>query len=71
MIKMFSGLIKNPYIFFQIGVYAHIHATFLVVERADRFLGQALYGLHFVADKEMLKEIFLSTFEGNVDLLQS
>ena len=37
----------------------------LVVEIADRFLGQ-----HFVADKEVPKRIFLSTFEGNVDLLQ-
>ena len=39
---------KNIY-FFQIsavytGVCAYMHATFLVVEIADRFLGQALYG---------------------------
>ena len=50
MIKMLSGNKENRYIFFQISpvcildVCAYIHATFLVVEIADRFLGQALYG---------------------------
>ena len=48
-----------------------MHTTFLVGEMNDRFLGQALHGEHFVADKEPPKSIFLSTFEGNVDLLQS
>ena len=49
MIKMFSGF-KIIYIFFPdnsavyIGACEHMHATFLVVEIADRFLGQALYG---------------------------
>ena len=49
MLKMLSGS-KNRYIFFQISavcildVCAYIHATFLLVEIADRFLGQALYG---------------------------
>ena len=47
-----------------------MHATFLVVEIADRFLGQALYRYHFVVDREPPKQIFLSTFEGNVELLQ-
>ena len=49
MIKILSGSKKNRYIFFQIsavciGICAYMHATFLVVEIADRFLGQALYG---------------------------
>ena len=35
-----------------------MHATFLVGEIADKFLGQALYGQHFVADKELPKCIF-------------
>ena len=40
---------KNPIYFFQIsavciGVCAYMHATFLVVEIADTFLSQALYG---------------------------
>ena len=41
---------KKIYIFFFrisavcIGVCAFMHATFLVAEIADRFLGQALYG---------------------------
>ena len=47
MIKMFQE-IKKIYIFFQIsavciGVCVFMHATFLVGEIADRFLGQALY----------------------------
>ena len=64
MIKILSGSKKNRYIFFQISavcirdVCAHIHATFLLVEIADRFLGQVLYGQHFVADKEPPKLIF-------------
>ena len=49
MIKMLLGNKKNLHIFFQIsavcmGICAYIHATFLVVDLADRFLGQALYG---------------------------
>ena len=48
MIKMLSGK-ENLYIFFRIsavciGVCAYMHATFLVVEIADTFLSQALYG---------------------------
>ena len=48
MIKMLSGK-ENLYIFFWIsavciGICAFMHATFLVAEIADRFLGQALYG---------------------------
>ena len=49
MIKMPLGN-KEIYIFFFqisavcIGICAYIHATFLVVDLADRFLGQALYG---------------------------
>ena len=49
MIKMLSGN-KKIYIFFSgfscvcIGICAYTHATFLVVEIADRFLGQTLYG---------------------------
>ena len=40
---------KSVYHFFHIsavciGICAYMHATFLVVEIADRFLGQALYG---------------------------
>ena len=40
---------KSIYHFFHIsavciGICAYMHATFLVVEIADRFLGQALYG---------------------------
>ena len=46
---MLSGNIKKSIYFFQIsavciGICAYMHATFLVVEIADRFLGQALYG---------------------------
>ena len=57
MIKMLLGNKKNIHIFFQIsavcmGICAYIRATFLVVDLADRFLGQALYGEHFVVDKE-------------------
>ena len=48
-----------------------MHATFLAVEITDRFLSQALYGQQCVVDKERPKQIFLSSFEGNVDLLQS
>ena len=67
--------IKKFYIFFPdfssmnrlICVY--MQATFLVAEKADRFLlGPAS---HFVADKEPLKRFFLSAFERNVHLLQS
>ena len=48
MIKMLSGK-ENLYIFFRIsavciGICAFMHATFMVAEMADRFLGQALYG---------------------------
>ena len=39
-------------------VSAYMHATFPVGEIADRFLGQALYRYHFVADKEPPKRIF-------------
>ena len=44
---------KSLYYFFQIsavciGICAYMHATFLLVEIADRFLGQALYRYHFV-----------------------
>ena len=44
---------KSIYYFSQIsavciGICAYIHATFLLVEIADRFLGQALYRYHFV-----------------------
>ena len=46
-----------------------MHTTFLVREIAARFLGQALYRRHFVADKEPPKRILLPTFEGHVDLL--
>ena len=54
---------KNLHIFFQISavcidVCAYRYATFMVVKIADRFLGQALYGYHFVADKEPPKRIF-------------
>ena len=47
-IKMLQE-IKKVFIFFQIlavciGICACMHATFLVLEIADRFLGQALYG---------------------------
>ena len=52
-------------------VSAYMHTTFPVGEIADRFLGQALYRYHFVADKRTTKAYFLSTFEGNVDLPQS
>ena len=49
-----------------------MYATFLVVEIADRFLGQALYGnILFSVDKGPPKKVLLSTFEGNVDLLPS
>ena len=51
MIKIrLSGNKKRVYIFFPdfscicIDVCAYVHVTFLVVEIADRFLGQALYG---------------------------
>ena len=49
MIKMLSRN-NRIYIFFPdfscmpICTYAYTHATFLVVEIADGFLGQALYG---------------------------
>ena len=70
MIKMVSGN-KKIYIRISalcIGICAHMHATFLEVEIADSwFLSQA--GYHFVVDKESPKQFFLSTFEGNVDLL--
>ena len=49
MIKMLSGNKKNLLYFFQtstvcIGICAYMHATVLVAEIADRFLGQVLYG---------------------------
>ena len=49
LIKMLSGNRKKSTYFFQIsavciGVCAYMHATFLVGEIADRFLGRALYG---------------------------
>ena len=49
LIKMLSGNKKKSTYFFQIsavciGVCAYMHATFLVGEIADRFLGRALYG---------------------------
>ena len=46
MIKKLSGNKKKSIYFFQIfiGVSAYMDATFLVVEIADSFLGQALYG---------------------------
>ena len=48
-----------------------MHAAFLVVEIADRFLGQALKGYNILSPtKKHRREFFLSTFEGNVDLLQ-
>ena len=40
-----------------------MHATFLVVEIADRSLGQSLNGQHFIADKEPPKQFFLSLKE--------
>ena len=43
----------------------------LVVEIADSFLGQALKGYNILSPtKKRRSEFFLSTFEGNVDLLQ-
>ena len=52
MIKMLSEK-KNLYIyFFQIsavciGILAYMHATFLLVDLADRFLGQAFIRVTF------------------------
>ena len=48
MIKILQEIKKSLY-FFQIsavciGICAYMHAAFLIVEIADRFLGQALYG---------------------------
>ena len=78
IIKMISGNKKKSISFFQISavcirVWAYMHATFLVGEIADRFLGRALYGQHFVADKEppkcifclLLKEMWMS-FDHNI-----
>ena len=47
-IKILQEIKKSLY-FFQIsavciGMFVYMHATFLVLEIADRFLGQALYG---------------------------
>ena len=47
-IKILQEIKKSLY-FFQIsavciGIFVYMHPTFLVVEIADRFLGQALYG---------------------------
>ena len=49
MIKMLARNDKKSIYFFQIsavciGICAYMLATFLEVEIADRFLGQALYG---------------------------
>ena len=49
----------------------YMHTTFLVVEIADRFLGQALKGYNILLlRKKRQREFFSSTFEGNVDFLQ-
>ena len=47
-IKILQEIKKSLY-FFQIsavciGIFVYMHATFLVLEIADRFLSQALYG---------------------------
>ena len=40
-----------------IDVCIYMQATFLVVEIADRFLGQVLKGYYFITDIELLKQI--------------
>ena len=75
LIKMLSENKRSLYIFFQIsavciGICAYMHATFLVVEMADRFLGQALYGYILLTNNHQ-SNFVLSASEGNVDLLQS
>ena len=49
----------------------YMHAAFLVVEIADTFLGQDLKGYIILSlTKKRRNEFYLSTFDGNVDLLQ-
>ena len=75
MMKMLEVQETKKY-YFQIsavctGVCVYMHTTFLVVEIADRFLGPALKGYNILSPiKKHRSEFFLSTFEGNVDLLQ-
>ena len=76
MMKMLQKIRKKIICYFQIsavctGVCVYMHTAFLLVEVADRFLGQALKGYNILSlTKKRRREFFLSTFEGNVDLLQ-
>ena len=48
-----------------------MHTTFLVGEIADRFMDQALYTSNILLlIKNRQRALFLSTFEGNMNLLQ-
>ena len=67
---------KKLYVISRFQLYAQAYVCTctlhcLVVEIADRFLGQALKGCNILSlTKKRRSEFFLSTFEGNVDLLQ-
>ena len=65
MMKMLSGNTLS-------GVCVYMYVTFLVGEIVDRFLGELYAGDILLLTKNRAKAyFFLSSFEGNVDLLQS
>ena len=64
MIKVLSGNTLS-------GVCVYMHVIFLVGEIADKFLGELYTGDILLLTKNRATAYFLSSFEGNVDLLQS